>query len=58
MGDELLGGRSDLYLGRYAQFGGVQLQETVQATEKHDGEDGGKITYQAAELEGMQGEDG
>lgn len=45
----------DLDLSGHVQFGGVELQETVQSTEDQDGNDDGKITDEATELECIQG---
>lgn len=46
----------DLELSGHVQFGGVQLQQTIQSTEDQDGDDDGKITDEATELEHIQGE--
>lgn len=40
----------DLDLSGYVQFGGVQLQQTVQPTEGQDGNDDGKVTDELSEL--------
>lgn len=49
-------GKVDLDLSGHKQFGGIELQQAIQSTEDQDRNDDGKITYQATELEHIQGE--